>query len=1449
MSMNAAPAVEAADPLPEAQRRVLIVDDDRDFADGLASALELIGCTVEAVYDAEGAVERGRAFAPAIAIVDIHLGAASGLDLAARLRSDWPDLLCIMMTAYAEIGTAIEAVREGAYDYLRKPLHDGELLAALDRGFEVLRLRREKAAAEETAEQEHVRLIEAIESISEGFILYDADERFVLCNSRYKDFYPQIADDLVPGAKLEDVARMGFERGAVLEAVGNVEEWMRIRVGQHRSASGSHEQHLSDGRWLLCSERKTRDGQTVGIRTDITELKRREHEMRGGEERYAGLFENSPVGIWEEDFSGVKTYLDELPDDRTGDFEAYLDLHPEVVEECVKRVRIVDVNQAGLRLLDAPDKDAFLAGLPLVFTAEAYDRFKHELVEIRNGVTSFEHETLVRTLAGDVRNFAVRWTVAPGAEQTYARVFLTTIDITDQKRTEEALRKSEAQYRAVVESQTEFITRMTPDGTRTFINDAYCRFLGKERDDLIGISVYPDLHPDDIERSNRHFASAFSDNKITQIEVRAIRGDGAARWIQWNETAVLGEDGTVLELQGVGRDVTNRKSAEDALRLSEASLANAQRIARLGNWDWDVVADELQWSDEIYRIFGVRPREFGATHLAFLDCVHPDDRDRVRRTIEEALDNRRSYDLDYTILRSDGESRIVHEHAEASLDGGGQIVRMSGTVQDVTEGRQAEYALRESERRLRAIIDNAPNVILLKDEHGRYLTVNKEFQRLYGVTVDEALGKLPHEIALTAEVARVSREHDEAVLKAGEAIEIEERVPLADGDHIFRTVKFPIPGELGGIGGIGSIEIDITERKVAEEALRESEERFRAVFEQAAVGIGLMTPGGRFLSVNDKLCDIMHRERHEMMAIRFHEFTHPDDYRTCVELIAKLVSGGITTFTTEMRYLRKDGELLWGNLTVSIIRQPDSDRFALLGVVEDITERKRAEAELRESDERFRSFVDNLPSAIFLKDMEGRYRIVNKRFEEWYGISAAEAAGRTAHDIYAKKFADLYVALDREVMETGEVREQELTVPFADGGLRVVIVTKFPVLGTDGQTIGVGTIDTDITGQRRVEAQLQQAQKMEAVGQLTGGVAHDFNNLLTVILGNIALLEDEIEDERLGLFALAAKGAAERGAELTDQLLTFSRKQTLDAKPVDLGELVSGMSRILRRTLGDNIQIETTTAGDLSRTRADPAQLENALLNLAINARDAMPDGGKLNIEAANASADRNDLIDYPAAAPEDFVVLSVSDNGSGMEPGVLERVFEPFFTTKEVGEGSGLGLSMVYGFVKQSGGHVEIDSEPGRGTSVRVFLPKAPESDAVAEKVTLEEPEPRGQGETVLVVEDDAAVRRLTVNILTSLGYRTVEAGAGEAALAALDDRPEIDLLLSDFMLPGGMNGAELVREATLRRPGLKVLLMSGYAAARPAREPGLDSDAEMIRKPYQKPALARHLRTLLEG
>ncbi|HYQ92757.1 MAG TPA: ATP-binding protein, partial [Candidatus Competibacteraceae bacterium] len=516
-------------------------------------------------------------------------------------------------------------------------------------------------------------------------------------------------------------------------------------------------------------------------------------------------------------------------------------------------------------------------------------------------------------------------------------------------------------------------------------------------------------------------------------------------------------------------------------------------------------------------------------------------------------------------------------------------------------------------------------------------------------------------------------------------------------------------------------------------------------------------------------------------------------------------------------------------------------------LTQEIAERKQAEEALRESEARMRAIGNAVPDLFCEIDKDGRYIEVLTAQDRFHRSTIAALKGKLLSEVHPPEMADYFLAIIRRALATHQIQVAEYELEFATGR-RWFESRTAPLEVPPDSKPAVVVIARDITQRRATEARLRQVQKMETIGHLTGGVAHDFNNLLAIVLGNLELLNEHLTgNQSLQDLVQRAVAAAERGATLTQRLLAYSRQQPLQAQPIDLNKLVKGMLDLLRRTLGETIQIRTDLANDLWLALVDAGQFENALLNLALNARDAMPDGGVLSIETANTWLDTDYAASHEDVRPGLYVMLVVSDNGVGMSRAVLEHAFEPFFTTKPVGKGSGLGLSMVYGLMKQSGGHVTIYSEEGQGTTVRLYLPQAQTEAVAARGEPSAEPVQKSKMATLMVVEDDAQVRKLAVNMLHSLGYQTVEAGDAWTALRLLAERPDVDLLFTDVVLPGGMSGVDLMHEARKKRPELKVLFTSGYTEHALIHNGQVQDGVELLPKPYRKVSLAKKVRAIL--
>ena len=672
-------------------------------------------------------------------------------------------------------------------------------------------------------------------------------------------------------------------------------------------------------------------------------------------------------------------------------------------------------------------------------------------------------------------------------------------------------------------------------------------------------------------------------------------------------------------------------------------------------------------------------------------------------------------------------------------------------------------------------------------------------------------------------------------LATGADYEIEFRIRRADGEYRWHLVRaVPIRADDGRILRWIGTNTDIHEQKLSEaESLRDRNRLWMLSQDLMLV----CDFDGVVTAVNPSATRLLGWSEEEMVGRNIVDFLHADDVATTAAQMDLLASGA-TTLAFENRYARKQG----GYRLLEWTAVPDAGRVHAVG--RDITE----ERSLARDRERIWTLS---PVVKVVASITGQVTAVNPSWTKLLGWTAEETIGRhiqefvAPEDLPASREALSELATGVSVMETKRVFLTK------DGGRRRLAWTTVPEGGT------FYTFGRDITAETEAaaalaetEAALRQSQKMEAVGQLTGGIAHDFNNLLQGITGSLEIIQRRLDAGRLDgveRFLAGATNAANRAAALTHRLLAFSRRQPLDPRPVDANPLIASMEDLLRRTLGEQIELDLVLAEDLGWTLCDHNQLENAILNLVINARDAMPDGGRLTIETANADLDA--AAKHRDLEPGQYVCISVTDTGTGMDADTIARAFEPFFTTKPLGQGTGLGLSMIYGFARQSEGYATIESEPGRGTSFHLWLPR------YFGAIDREEPEahrpsaaPTDAAELVLVVEDEPVVRSLIVEVLTELGYRAIEASDGPEGLELLRSRERIDLLITDIGLPG-LNGRQIADAGRELRPGLKILFMTGYAENATLAPGFLDPGTAIITKPFAIDALAARVRSLIEA
>ena len=954
--------------------------------------------------------------------------------------------------------------------------------------------------------------------------------------------------------------------------------------------------------------------------------------------------------------------------------------------------------------------------------------------------------------------------------------------------------------------------------------------------------------------------------------------------------------------RGIAQDITAAREAQAQLELSAESLRLAAESAEVGIWDLDLTTDTLTWSDRTKAMFGISP-DVPCSMADFYGGLHPDDAPATAAAFAAAIDPavRATYDVEYrTIGAEDGVIRWVAARGKGLFDGN-RCVRAIGTAIDITRQRRAverQRFLLDLSDALRAIDDPQAVMRTACRRLGEFLGVNRVGYAEVdddGVTamldtpyIDDATPLDGRVVLDDFGPAMMARARAGATIVDGDVAAAGDASPSWAAIATRAHVSAPIvrDGRLRGtlfvlcnapttwadddvalIEAVTARTWEAVERHRAEADTHASEARLRAVIEAAPIGlIFARAPDGAITGHNTTIERLL---RHPLIpasdVAHYAEYVsfHPDGRQ--VEgheyPLARALAGEERP-ELEALYRRGDATDAYMRFIAAPIRGTDGAITGAVVAALDTDREQRTEQALRDLNATLERRVAEVVAdrdAVWREsaDMlliiapDGMIKAVNPAWTATLGYTEAELVGRYFPEFLLPDDVAASDAVLPTVVAT-PLRGFENRYRHRDGSIRDI---SWTATAANGRLYCVGRDVTDQkTAARALETAqeaLRQAQKMEAVGQLTGGIAHDFNNMLAVVLGSLDLLGRRLDDNdtRARRYVDAATEGARRAATLTQRLLAFSRRQPLQPEPIDVNRLVGGMSDLLRGSLGGGIQLETVLAGGLWTVSADPNQLENIILNLGINARDAMNGEGKVTIETHNCHLDDRYVAAEVGVAAGQYVLIAVTDAGSGMTADVIAKAFDPFFTTKEVGKGTGLGLSQVYGFIKQSGGHVRIYSEIGVGTTVKLYLPRLIGEPVAAEHGGGVGAAPGGDAnELILVVEDEPSVRAVTVDSLRELGYRVIEADSATAALRLLEANPDVALLFTDVVMPE-VNGAKLAESARAARPGLKVLFTTGYTRNAVVHHGVVDPGVALIGKPFTFEALAAKVRDVLDG
>jgi two-component system cell cycle sensor histidine kinase/response regulator CckA len=902
-------------------------------------------------------------------------------------------------------------------------------------------------------------------------------------------------------------------------------------------------------------------------------------------------------------------------------------------------------------------------------------------------------------------------------------------------------------------------------------------------------------------------------------------------------------------------------------------------------------ASNLYTSPQTTPILGYTPEDWASDPGLFPKVLHPDDREEVLAQHARTNATGEPLRIEYRLISRDGREVWVRDEGALVRDKDGKAVSMQGYLLDITERKQREAAVRESEARTRAMLDAALDGVITIDHEGRIIEFNPAAESMFGHLRSDVIGQQMAELVIPPLLREAHSRGFQRYLATEQGSVLGQRLEmpaLRAGGREFpielSIVRVDVPGPPVFTAYIR----DITERKRSE-ALAVGQARLLELIAAGAPLPELLDLLARFVEEQSKqgLVSILLLDRDGQHLRHGAAPSLNETYNTALDGLRigpSVGSCGTAAYRRE-RILVTDiaNDPLWGELRklalnnglraccstpifatdASVLgtfamyyRDPCEPSEHDLQLVEMAThiggiaiERARSEEALRESEVRYRDLFENASDMIMTVDLDWNITDANKASVETVDYSREELLQMNLAELLPPEVHELARSqLARKLAHEVEVTTYEVEFVAKDGH-RVPIEVKTRVIWQDGEPTGIEAIARDVSERKRLEQQLQQAQKMEAVGQLAGGVAHDFNNMMSAVIGFSELVLNRLEaDHPVRRQVEEIRRAGERASDMTHQLLAFSRKQVLQPKVLDLNAIVAETQKLLERLIGEDVELVSVPDPDLDPIEADPGQLGQVLMNLAVNARDAMPGGGKLTFETRNVELDDGYSALHVDVEPGAYVLLSVSDTGTGMDAETRLRIFEPFFTTKEEGAGSGLGLATVYGIVTQSGGAISVYSEPGRGTTFKIYLPRAAQDSREIEDRSVRRDAPRGS-ETILLVEDEALVRSLEVETLEERGYTVLEAHSpGHALELCRQHEGTIDLLLTDVVMPE-MNGHELAGQLAVIRPSMKVLYSSGYADGAIVHHGVIEPGTAFLPKPLTPGTLARKVREVLDS
>jgi len=997
---------------------------------------------------------------------------------------------------------------------------------------------------------------------------------------------------------------------------------------------------------------------------------------------------------------------------------------------------------------------------------------------------------------------------------------------------------SVAFFQALFKNALDFTAVIDKTGKIKFHTATVRGFLGYMENELKGVSIFDYIHPDDLKEIKKAFLELVRvPMRVVTREFRFRHKNGTYRWIESTGFNMI-KDPAVKGIVVNSRDVHDRRHAEELLRQSE----NRYRALAEASKDMIFIIDRTDTITYINTIcaewLGLPAREVIGKKRGELFTGRIGE--RQRENLNGVIKSGEPMYIEEELRYKDKEC-YIGSWLIPLRNNNGEIDAVMGVARDISAQKNLEKALSREKEFTEALIRSLPGVFFLFDENLRYIMWQDNTTAPEKYTFEEISKMSPFDFIVESEREKVASAFQEVLTRGHAAVEVDTYTRSGSIMSIFaNAVRLDIEGKRF-ILGVG---FDVTDKRLTEKKLQERETLFRGIIENTNEIFTIINSNGEMVYMSPSIKKIMGFEAHELTGKNAFDFVHPDDFHILADAIRDVVEKPGKVVVRQMRMKHKDGSWRFIESTgYNLLHDP-----IIKGIVinsRDVTEQKELERAILESEAKFRNLVEKSLVGVYIIQ-EGKFAYVNPKFSEIFGYSQKEIMSDiTVPDLVAEEDRDLVNENIRKRIN-GEV--ESMRYQFRGkrkDGTRIFVEVYGTRTEYSGKPAVIGTI-IDYTEQKRMQEQLFQSQKLEAVGRLAGGIAHDFNNLLTLIM-----LHSEIILKQLGEANEVAQSikeiydSAQRASNLTAQLLSFARRQIVEPVVFNANTLIKGLSKMLKSLIGEHIVLETILSEDLYSIKVDPAQLEHAIINLAINSRDAMPGGGKLIIETRNVELDVEYTRTHQEVTPGEYVMIAVSDNGTGMDEETKSKIFEPFFTTKKNGKGTGLGLATVYGFVKQSGGHIWVYSELGKGTTIKVYFPAFKEKP---EEIRREKPSKLHGTETILFAEDEPGIRELIVKILTSSGYKVIEASDGIDALEkakAYDG--EIDLLLTDLIMPR-LGGKELYDRLKKDREGIEVLFISGYTDNVIVHNFVIEDGTNFLQKPFKPDDLLAKIRSILD-